>query len=452
MNFEKRNIFVIFIIVFAITLGVVLGVMQVRKNVSREPGDNENDQIIDLPVDDVNKKDVEENENKGNEKKSKDEEDPANKNTKKSVKAKAVYLTGWSAGTKSKRESTITNLKENGFNAVVVDIKDEAGRLSYSSKVQTAIDIKASQGMIANIENVIKEFHDNDIYVIGRIVTFKDPLYAKNNTANAYHYADGSVWKDYSGNNWPNPYNKDSWEYPIALAKEAATLGFDEIQFDYVRFPSSEGKIKQISFGFDSDTKTKADTINSFLERVMSELKEYNVVVSVDVFGITTKKKGDFENIGQDFAKIAQIVDVICPMVYPSHYAYNEYKIARPDTNPYGIIYGALKDAKTRISELGEVENIAIIRPYLQDFTASWLGKGNYITYGTKQVKDQIQACFDLRIDEFTLWDPSNKYCYDALGQANWTSEEEYQAKLLEEQKKEEEEKKKLEEQKEVVE
>lgn len=446
MNFEKKNIIMIVIIIFAITLGVALGVMQVRKNVSEKTRDNEN-QVIDIPTNDENKSNIDENENKNKEDEQKNNENTEIENTKKDVRAKAVYLTGWSAGTKSKRESTITNLKENGFNAVVIDIKDEAGRLSYSSKVQTAIDIKASQGMISNIENVIKEFHDNDIYVIGRIVTFKDPLYAKNNTANAYHYADGSVWKDYSGNNWPNPYNRDSWEYPIALAKEAATLGFDEIQFDYVRFPSSEGKVKQISFGFDSDTKSKADTINSFLEKVMAELKEYNVVVSVDVFGITTKKKGDFENIGQDFAKIAQIVDVICPMVYPSHYAYNEYKIAKPDTNPYGIIYGALKDAKTRISELGEVEKVAVIRPYLQDFTASWLGKGNYITYGTKQVKDQIQACFDLRIDEFTLWDPSNKYCYDALGQASWMSEEEYQAKLLEEQKKAEE-KQKLEEQK----
>lgn len=426
MNFDKKNIFVIVVVVIAMVLGVVLGVVQVRRNMLQTQEEN-NDEFIDYSENKDDNLDDNINENK--------EPEVLEEKIKEPTKVKAVYLTGWSAGTKGKRESTITNLKENGFNGVVIDIKDEAGRLSYNSNVQTAIDIKASQGMISNVESVIQEFHDNDIYVIGRIVTFKDPLYAKNNIENAYHYADGSAWKDYSGNNWPNPYNEASWKYPIELAKEAATLGFDEIQFDYVRFPSSEGKVKQIAFGFDSDVKTKSETINAFLENVMSELSEYDVTVSVDVFGITTKKKGDFENIGQDFAKIAQIVDVVCPMVYPSHYAFNEYKIAKPDTNPYGIIYGALKDAKTRVSELGEVEKIAIIRPYLQDFTASWLGKGNYITYGSEQVKDQIQACFDLRIDEFILWDPSNKYCYDALEKATWMSEEEYNAQLQLEEK-----------------
>lgn len=367
------------------------------------------------------------------------------------IRVKAVYLTGWSAGTKSKRESTITSLKENGFNGVVIDIKDEAGRLSYDSKVQSAIDINASSKMVKDIEEVIKEFHDNDIYVIGRIVTFKDPLYAKNNTSQAYKYADGTAWKDSAGNNWPNPYCREYWNYPISLAKEAAELGFDEIQFDYIRFPSSEGKVKQIVFGYDSDTKAKADVICEFLEQVIKELESYNVTVSADVFGITTKRNGDFENIGQDFARIAKIVDVICPMVYPSHYAYNEYKISRPDKDPYHIVYYAMKDAIQRMDEVIPLEeHRAILRPYLQDFTATWLGKENYINYDSKAVQDQIQACFDLRIDEFILWDPSNKYGYDALGQAIWLSEEEYQEKLqkeLEEQQRIEEQKK-LDEQK----
>ena len=348
---------------------------------------------------------------------------------------KAIYLTGWSAGTKSKLESTITNIKENGFNAVVIDIKDEAGRLSYKSTVQTAIDIGASQNMISNITNVINLLKENDIYVIGRIVTFKDPLYAKKVQDIAYKKADNSIWTDYSGNNWPNPYNTSSWDYPIALAKEAAELGFDEIQFDYVRFPSSEGRTKQIAFGFDSDTKTKSQVINSFLEKVMSELEEYKIVVSADVFGIITKRQGDFENIGQDFAAIAQIVDVICPMVYPSHYAPGEYKLANPDKSPYNTVYYSVNDGLKRYSEIENSDaKKAVIRPYLQDFTASWLGRGKYLNYSTNQVKEQIQACYDLRIQSFTLWDPSNKYCYDALQQCVWMSEEDYQAKLEQEQ------------------
>lgn len=355
---------------------------------------------------------------------------------------KAIYLTGWSAGTKSKLESTITNIKENGFNAVVIDIKDEAGRLSYKSNVQTAIDIGASQNMISDITGLINLLKENDIYVIGRIVTFKDPLYAKKVQDIAYKKADGSLWVDYSGNNWPNPYNIASWDYPISLAKEAAELGFDEIQFDYIRFPSSEGKTKQIAFGFDSDIKTKSQVINSFLEKVMSELDEYKVVVSADVFGIITKRQGDFENIGQDFATIGQIVDVICPMVYPSHYASGEYKLANPDKSPYNTIYYSLKDAQNRYEEIENPDTKkAVIRPYLQDFTASWLGKGKYVNYTTEQVKSQIQACYDLRIQSFTLWDPSNKYCYDALPQCIWISEEEYQAKLEQERIEKEKEK-----------
>lgn len=335
---------------------------------------------------------------------------------------KSVYITGWGIGSKSIRESIITTMKQNGYNAIVLDIKDEAGQLSYNSNVQIAKDIGASRNMIKDIKAVIDELHSNGIYIVGRIVTFKDPIYAGSiKTTVAYKKADGTTWKDYSNNAWPNPYNQNSWEYPIALAKEAAELGFDEIQFDYIRFPSSEGRVSQIAYGFNSASQNKSQTINAFLTKVVEELKPYDVVISADVFGITTKRDGDFENIGQDFAKIAGIVDVICPMVYPSHYANNEYKIAKPDLAPYDVVYKALSDAIKRLEIYSgdSTTKIANIRPYLQDFTASWLGSGNYTTYSTKQVAAQIQACYDLGLDDFTLWDPSNKYCYDAVNQVN---------------------------------
>lgn len=328
---------------------------------------------------------------------------------------KAVYLTGWSAGTKSKRQSVIDNLKNHGFNAVVIDIKDEAGQISYKSNVQTAIDISASKNMISNIANVLEEFHNADIYVIGRIVTFKDPIYAKKLPDNAYKKVDNSLWIDYNGNNWPNPYNAVTWEYPVALAKEAANLGFDEIQFDYIRFPSSEGKTKNISYGFDSEIKTKSEIINSFLKYAMESLKDYDVVISADVFGIITKKEGDFEHIGQDFTEIAKIVDVICPMIYPSHYGFGEYGIKYPDTEPYKIILYSLQDAHKQYDAISGDVKLAKIRPYLQDFTASWLKKGKYILYDESAVTKQLQACYDLKIYDFTLWDPNNKYAYEAI-------------------------------------
>lgn len=353
----------------------------------------------------------------------------------------AVYATGWVMGTPGLRSKMISSLKEYGYNSIVIDIKDEAGHLTYNSSVQTAIDIKASQKMVSDISAILNELHENDLYVIGRIVTFKDPTYAGKVSDIAYQKADGTVWQDSAGNKWPNPYNKASWDYPIALAKEAAELGFDEIQFDYIRFPSSEGRVSQIAYGFEFGTKTKSDIIAEFLEKVMVELEPYDVQISADVFGIITKRNGDFENIGQDFSRIASMVDVICPMVYPSHYNFNEYGLAKPDTAPYSLIYHSINDALKRYNEyINKTYNVSIsgdnfsgdtviekselnysdyhlakIRPYLQDFTASWLGKGNYLSYGTTEVQAQIQAQYDLGINDFTLWDPSNNYCYSAL-------------------------------------
>lgn len=357
-----------------------------------------------------------------------DDEDDLNAENKDYIpdNIRAVYATGWVMGTPSIRKDMIAQIKENNFNAIVIDIKDEAGQLSYNSEVQTAIDIGASRKMISNITSVIEELKENEIYVIGRIVTFKDPIYASKVPENAYKKSDGSLWKDSGGRCWPNPYNKNSWEYPIELAKEAATLGFQEIQFDYIRFPSSEGKTKAISFGFESDTKTKSDIINEFLEAVMTELEPFNVTVSADVFGITTKRDGDFENIGQDFAKISQIVDVVCPMIYPSHYNFNEYGIAKPDLDPYNLVYRSLGDAYKRFNKLASGDTsvkFAKIRPYLQDFTASWLGKGNYLVYSEKEVTEQIQATYDQNIYDFCLWDPNNKYCYTALNDVHISTE-----------------------------
>jgi hypothetical protein len=336
---------------------------------------------------------------------------------KEPIKVKGVYATGWAIGTKSIREALIENIKSANFNAIIIDIKDERGQLSYSSNVSTALEIKASKNMIRDISSVIQEFKDNDIYVIGRIVTFKDPTFAGNKHEIAYKKSDGSLWLDYDDKAWPNPYNTETWEYPIALAKEAAELGFDEIQFDYIRFPSSEGKIKEIAYGFNSAEVSKSKIIEGFLTKVMQELKPLNVVVSVDVFGITTRGNGDYENIGQDFLEILKIVDVVCPMVYPSHYARGEYGIPKPDLDPYHIVYKSLTDALKKVQSIPENEHAAIIRPYLQDFTATWLKKGNYLTYGTTEVKDQIQAVVDLGLEEFILWDPNNKYAFDALAQ-----------------------------------
>ena len=221
---------------------------------------------------------------------------------------KAIYATGWVMGTKSIREDVVATLKENGYNAIVIDIKDEAGQLLYMSSVQTAKDIGASVKMISNPFEIVQQLKDEGFYVIGRIVTFKDPIYASKVTSIAYKKSDGSIWKDYNGNCWPNPYNKESWNYPIEIAKEAAEIGFQEIQFDYIRFPSSEGKTSTIAYGFDRATKSKSDMINGFLEKAMKELEPYNIVVSADVFGITTKQTATLKILDKTFQKLLALL------------------------------------------------------------------------------------------------------------------------------------------------
>ena len=421
----SNKVLVVIIIVLCAFIGTWIGLSEV--NAQREIPFIANNDFLSHPFSAFKK----ENENKIDSSKKQDNETgngenavepvvkqeitPVASNTSKSKNndIHAIYVTGWSIGTQDVRDSLIRNLKDNQFNAIVIDIKDENGQLTYDSKVQTAIDVEASKRMVSNMSSVLDELHMNGIYVIGRIVTFKDHILASSpKTVVAFREEDESVWKDYNDEQWPNPYNKNSWEYPINLAKEAAQLGFDEIQFDYVRFPLAEGNTSTIAYGFESNKKTKADIICDFLIEATKQLKPYNVKVSATIAGSATQKAGDSQNIGQDFQRMAAIVDTICPIIYPSDYANGAYDVAKPDLNPYEIVYHALKDAKTLVSDTSK------IRPYLQDFTATWLGEGNYSNNSLEYVTEEVQAAFDNGIYGFSLWDSSNKYHYGALNQA----------------------------------
>ena len=222
---------------------------------------------------------------------------------------------------------------------------------------------------------------------------------------------DGSLMVQ-GGMTWMNPYNKKTWEYNVALAKEAIANGFDEVQFDYIRFP--EGKKKNVDYGETNDKKLY-EVINEFLAYARQEMPD--AILSGDVFAIICESPGDFENIGQYFEKVGENLDYISPMAYPSHYAkgqiINGVKFPSPDFDPYGIVKNTLLKAKNRLDAVEGHK--PIIRIYLQDLTALWIGSGNYQTYGAKQAREQIQAVYDSGHEEWIMWDHMNSYSEDAF-------------------------------------
>ncbi len=332
---------------------------------------------------------------------------------KKKVKAKALYLTGWTAGNPEKVDHFINLANTTEINAYVIDIKDDDGLVGYETSVPAVLEAGAWYRKY-NVDEVLKKMHDNGIYVIGRLVCFKDPVLSSKHPELAIKKKNGELWTEKNSDGrqvtWLNPYKKENWSYIIEIAKEAVQKGFDEIQFDYVRFP---GHREEIDYG--EQTQEKYEVINEFLAYARKELPD--VVLSADVFGIICESPGDTEKIGQYLEMIGKDIDYICPMVYPSHYALgqrvNGVQFAKPDLDPYGVVYNSLVKAKNRISQVEGYK--ASIRPYLQDFTASWLGKGYYQVYGEEQARQQIQAVYDAGLEEWIFWDPKNTYSESAF-------------------------------------
>jgi len=319
---------------------------------------------------------------------------PQNTNTpsdsvqKKKVKAKGLYLTATSAGARLKHYIDLANTTE--INSYVIDYKDDDGYVCVDSKVPVAKEVKAID-VRYDAAKVVKELHDNNIYAIARIVCFKDPFLSKGSPDMAIKNKSGGLYI-HNQKAWVNPYNKDAWQYNIDLAKEALAQGFDEVQFDYVRFP--DGRKSEMVFG-ETGGKNLYETVNAFLKYSREQMP--NAVLSADVFAIICESPEDTEGIGQYLELIGKDVDYICPMAYPSHYALgqiiNGVKFSKPDLAPYDVIKNTLLKAKDRLSKVDGPT--PMLRTYLQDFDASWIGNGNWQKYGDEQFRQQIQSVYD---------------------------------------------------------
>jgi hypothetical protein len=287
------------------------------------------------------------------------------------------------------------------INGLVLDLKDEFGLNYKSANPNFAKYAGNTHGMIANVKALVDTLHAHDIAAIARIVTFKDPVAAGINSAWTIKGPDSSVWHDEKGHAWVNPYNREVQEYNIGVAEELVKLGFDEIQFDYIRFPEPYKRLAKQTFP-GAGTVTKPDLLAKFLKEAKTRLNKLGVRSTADIFGLVTTVRGPLE-IGQWWEKVSPVTDVLLPMVYPSHYPRGAFGVAAPNAEPYRIIKVAIDTARTRDAKLG-ITAPEHVRPWLQAFS---LGKPEY---GAEQIRQQKKAVYDAGYDGWVMWHPGSKY------------------------------------------
>ena len=348
---------------------------------------------------------------------------------KEPVKVKGIYVTGPIAGTE-KMDELIALVEETELNTMVIDIKNDEGAVTYKMQSDMVLEIESGVRYIRDIDALVEKLHEKDIYLIARIVAFKDPYLAEKKPELSLKTKSGEVFRDKNKEAWVNPYKKEVWDYLMEIGTQAAEAGFDEIQFDYIRF-STDVNADDIDYGEEAETKTKEEAITEFTEYAYETLHPLGVVVSADVFGTIIDNESDREIVGQNYRDMAAHLDYICPMVYPSHYSNGVYNIEVPDKAPYDTVYQAMNISKEKLvaTDTGEEpeaeteinEQIAGVRVWIQDFTASWLK--DYISYGAEEVRAQIQAVYDAGYEEWILWNAKMNYTKEALI-PYWTEEE----------------------------
>lgn len=326
---------------------------------------------------------------------------------------RGIYVTGHSAGG-ARFDKLMKMIEETELNAMVIDIKDDRGNLTYKPESGSPYE-GISQPFIKDPKRLLKKMEEKQVYPIARVVVFKDTNLAKAKPEWSFTEK-GHVWSNGGGESFVNPFMKEVWDYNVNIAIEAAKMGFQEVQFDYVRFPEGfEKRDKQLTYNSgeyanskEDDVHRRVQAVTDFVHYAREKLKPYGVKVSVDIFGYSATLP-EAPGIGQNFSKIADNVDVISSMIYPSHWT-SYFGIAKPDTEPYKLITEYVKVENKKLKEL---KTPPLSRPWLQDFTASWLGTGNYRPYGKAEVEAQIRALNENGINEFLLWNASNKYTQD---------------------------------------
>lgn len=425
------------------------------------------------------------------------------------VKVKGIYVSGPMAGTAG-MDNLIALVDRTELNALVIDVKNDDVYLTCELDVPLAEQIGSEKHYIKDLPALVQTCKEKNIYLIARVVAFKDPILAEKMPEWSLHNSDGSIFRDKSGLAWVNPYRKEVWEYLASVGEAAIKAGFDEVQYDYVRF-STDSRMKQVDFGDSTKGRTKTEAISGFTLYASERIHAAGGRISADVYGVVIDSEEDQQIVGQNYVEMSRSLDAISPMIYPSHYGPYNYQIPVPDAQPYDTVLAAMQASKmvlagldpktgkkpvsadvsgndavdaaivggeavsgnnaadaaadsqstsgtTAVSGNDAVQNAenaqaadgaqaaedaaaktfalskeeiaqldpttgvqATVRPWLQDFTATWV-KG-HISYGPEEIRAQIQAVYDAGYEEWILWNAANRYTEGGL----LTQEEEEQ-------------------------
>jgi hypothetical protein len=321
---------------------------------------------------------------------------------------RGLYVNRWAAlGDRGWQLISLASRTE--VNALVIDVKDDRGFVLYRSRVPLAQSIGADTNRPmthARLRAMLDSMRAHHIYPIARIVVAKDPLLASTKLEWAIRRkADPTTpWRDKKGNPWLDPHQDGPWHYAAELACEAVDLGFSEIQFDYVRFPDDKRLVSEATFPL-ARGRLRAQVIREQLLTTRARLRPLGVPVTADVFGLTATDTTDM-GIGQKWEQFINTVDVVLPMMYPSHYNPGSYGIGNPNAHPYETIAHGLKDAHRRSAG---IPGAATLRPWYQDFT---LGPPHYTA---TEVRAQIEAGYANGVQGWVLWNPRSMYTERAI-------------------------------------
>lgn len=322
--------------------------------------------------------------------------DPMDAEDKKPEKreAKGIYLTAYSAGSEKKVDAMIDLINRTELNAVVIDIKDYSGLVLYDSDVPLVNELDLEDDRIGDVAALIDKLHEHDIYVIARQTVFQDPILARKKSEWAILARYGGIWRDNKGLAWVDPTAKAVWEYNVEIAKEAIALGFDEINFDYVRFPS-DGNLSQVVYT--NGDKSRSEVMGEFFVFLDEQLSDEPAWISIDMFGFVMERH-DGISIGQRLEDAVDHIDYISPMMYPSHYPSGHLGLANPAANPGAVIENGMQKGIPYFEG-----KRAEVRPWIQAFH---LGA----TYNASRIRAQIDMVEKYSDAGWLMWNAANRY------------------------------------------
>jgi hypothetical protein len=313
---------------------------------------------------------------------------------------RALYVNRFAAQSSKRMRQLIQMADETEINALVIDMKDEFGLNYKPSNPQFARNAGTS-GTVRDLPALLDTLRAHKILPIARLVVFKDSVTARVHPEWTIRRQDGSVWRDKKGLAWVNPYHHELWDYNIGVGEELVKMGFGEVQFDYIRFPEPYKSLPPQVFP-DNKGVPKPEVLAAFLKEANARFDKLGARTTADIFGLVTTVGGPLE-VGQWWEKISPVVDVVLPMVYPSHYPHGDLGLAVPNAEPHKVLYIALSRAKERDKKLG-IATPEHVRPWLQAFT---LGKP---PYGPAEIEAQKTGTYDAGYNGWVLWSPGSKY------------------------------------------